>query len=470
MKFWIDDQQIERDTPSTILEAAVSAGIRIPTLCHHPALEPFGSCRLCTVEIEKDGRKRFVTACNYPAEDGLVVRTSTPAVLDIRRMIAELFLARCPQEKQIQDLAKEYGITEPRFKLEDKRCILCGLCCRVCGELVGVYAINFQNRGTDRDVGAPYRELSEDCIACGACSMVCPTSAIREERNIFPLTPADCNEIEEKRLSGERDEDLGVIGELFAARTEIKGQDGGVVTSLLARALDARVIDAAVVVFQREAYGGIAAAVDDIQGIMKAKGTKYIRVSSLSPLIDSLKAGKRRIAVVGTPCQIRVIRKLEQFGYFKEHFPDAEIFLVGLFCFESFDYRRLRAHARELLGIDIEDAERVQIAKGKYTATVEGRDHSCSVRDLDTDIRDGCRFCSDLVSRLADISIGSVGSPDGCSTVIVRSKKGKKLLDGLALIRKVARKEDIVKLAKIKRKNADSNLQRISKGLECQLS
>ena len=83
MRFWIDDQQIEAQTTITILEAALSAGIRIPTLCHHPALESYGSCRLCTVEIEKNGKKRFVTSCNYPVEDGLVVRTATPAVLDI---------------------------------------------------------------------------------------------------------------------------------------------------------------------------------------------------------------------------------------------------------------------------------------------------------------------------------------------------------------------------------------------------
>ena len=250
MRFWIDDQQLEAQTSSTILEAALSAGIKIPTLCHHPALESYGSCRLCTVEIEKNGKKRFVTACNYPIEDGLVVRTATPAVLDIRRMIAELLLSRCPKEKQIQDLAREYGVIEPRFKLEEEKCILCGLCCRVCGEMVGVFAINFQNRGTERSVGAPYGELSKDCIACGACSLVCPTSAISAQRNIFPLTAEDIIGIEEEHLSGERDVDLGVYSELFAARTEIQGQDGGVVTSLLARCLDKGVIDAAVVVYQ----------------------------------------------------------------------------------------------------------------------------------------------------------------------------------------------------------------------------
>lgn len=467
MRFWIDDQQIEAQTSGTILEAALSAGIIIPTLCHHPALESYGSCRLCTVEIEKNGKKRFVTACNYPIEDDLVVRTATPAVLDIRRMIAELLLSRCPKEKQIQDLAREYGVIEPRFKLEEEKCILCGLCCRVCGEMVGVFAINFQNRGTERSVGAPYEELSEDCIACGACSLVCPTSAISAQKNIFPLTAEDIIRIEEEHLSGEKDADLGVYSELFAARTKIRGQDGGVVTSLLARCLDEGVIDAAVVVYQRENNGGRATAVDDIEGVIKAKGTKYVRVSALAPLIDALRGGKRRVAVVGTPCQIRVIRKLEQLDYFKDEFPDAEIFLVGLFCFESFDYRRLRAHAKELLGIDVDDADKIQIAKGRYIATLDGMEYSCSVRELENDIREGCRFCGDLVSRLADISIGSVGSAEGYSSVIVRSEKGKKLLDGLSFCREKAVREDIVKLARMKRRNADRNLERIRKGVEC---
>ena len=83
----------------TILDAAKQSGIDIPTLCHHPALEPYGSCRLCTVEVEKKGRKRFVTACNYPLEEELVVETGSEGVLAIRRMILELLAARCAYQR-----------------------------------------------------------------------------------------------------------------------------------------------------------------------------------------------------------------------------------------------------------------------------------------------------------------------------------------------------------------------------------
>jgi coenzyme F420-reducing hydrogenase beta subunit len=259
-----------------------------------------------------------------------------------------------------------------------------------------------------------------------------------------------------------------LFSELFAAETKIEGQDGGVVTALLARGIETGLLDSAVVVLNREIYGAKAALVDDIQGITGAKGTKYMRVPVMPRLIDALKKGKRRIAVVGTPCQIRVIRKLQHKGYFDNEFADAEIFLLGLFCFESFDYRDLRTHTKELLGIDLDEADKIQIAKGKYIVTHEGRDYSCSVRELENEVREGCRFCGDLVSRLADISIGSIGSPNGCSTVIVRSDRGKRLLEGVQFTRREMNRDEIIKLARLKRRNADKNFQKIIEGLAAQ--
>ncbi len=464
----IDGHEIETDSkscPATILEAARLAGINIPTLCHHPSLKPYGSCRLCTVQIEKNGRKKFVTACNYPVEEGLVVNTCSAEVADIRKMILELLLARCPQEKRLQELAREYGIFKPRFMREDKNCILCGLCYRVCEELVGVSAINAQNRGVFRDVDTPYGELSEDCIGCGACALVCPTSSILERKNIYPVSSADIKEMEEEFLCGMIDSDLGVNREMFAGKSSIEGQDGGMVTSILQRGIEMGLLDAAVVAQKDMSCGAKAVFVDETDLILHAKGTKYVRVSVIAPLMDALQKGKRRIAVVGTPCQIRAVRKLQKQGYFNEKFPDAEIILIGLFCFESFDYELLRNHIRELFGIDLDSAEKMQIARGKFIVAVDGKEYSCRVRELEKEVRSGCPFCDDLVSRLADISIGSIGSPDGYSTVIVRSDRGKKLLEAVQFDRREINRDEIVKLAAIKKKNADKNFAGIVAGL-----
>ena len=462
------EREIEAEVGSipTILDGAKQCSIAIPTLCHHPALEPYGSCRLCTVEVEKKGRKRFVTACNYPLEEGLVVETGSAGVLAIRRMILELLAARCPGERRIQDLAAEYGVDRLRFILEDENCILCGLCHRVCGDLVGVSAINAQNRGILRDVDTPYSQLSEECIACGACALVCPTSSARRRENIYPLLASDISELEAQFLDGAMDGDLGLIKRMFASRSAIEGQDGGMVTAILLRGMESGLLDAAVVTLHDDRCGAKAILAEDADSIIEARGTKYVRISVIPPLMEALQKGRKKVAVVGTPCQIRVVRCLQRAGYFARRFPDAEIYLIGLFCFESFDYGRLKSHIAGLFGLDMNKADKVQIARGKFFVQAEGREHSCRVAELHELVREGCDYCGDLVSRLADVSIGSVGSPEGFSTVIVRSLHGEKLLEGLEFERQEVCREDILKLAAMKKKNAQANFAPILAGLE----
>jgi len=183
----IDSREVKVEEGATILEAAKSAGIDIPTLCYHPALSPFGACRLCSVEVIGQGRSRIVTSCNYPVEEGLIVNTKSPDVIEIRKMLIELLLARAPKAKIIQDLAKEYGVEKTRFEIEDPEnlCILCGLCARICEERIGVSVINFVGRGVDRKVETPFQGTSDVnldvCLACGACAFVCSTGAIKLE-------------------------------------------------------------------------------------------------------------------------------------------------------------------------------------------------------------------------------------------------------------------------------------------------
>jgi len=191
----VDNKEIAVSGGQTILEAvARMLGIgNIPALCYHPAVKPYGACRICTVEVSEDGgsKFKFVAACLYLVKEGLVVRTNTERVRKLRKGIIELLLARCPNVKRIQELAEEYGVEKPRFVLGDQDCILCGLCVRACQEIIGKSAISLVNRGIYREVAAPFYayELREDCIGCGDCAFVCPTGAIEMGPDGKPVLP-----------------------------------------------------------------------------------------------------------------------------------------------------------------------------------------------------------------------------------------------------------------------------------------
>ena len=164
---------------ATLLEAAQFLGMPIPTLCHMDGLSPYGACRLCVVEIGEGERAKLVTACTYPAAEGLKVRTASARVVRARRMVIELLLASCPQSKTIQDLASAYGVRQQRFRQEHEDCILCGRCVRMCKEQMAAGAIGFRHRGRKRDIGTPFDAKSEVCRLCGACMYVCPACQLR---------------------------------------------------------------------------------------------------------------------------------------------------------------------------------------------------------------------------------------------------------------------------------------------------
>ncbi len=190
----IDGQEIQADEGQTVLEIAKANAIEIPTLCYHPLLSPYGACRLCTVEVMQRGRTSLETSCTYPAVDGLVVQTHSLAVLEARKLVLGLLLSRCPNVLVIQDLAREYGITEPPFPTDtpDENCILCGHCVRTCHELVKADVLNFSERGIERRVGPPFLEKTRLCIGCGACTIMCPTGAIEivlEKAAVYEAKP-----------------------------------------------------------------------------------------------------------------------------------------------------------------------------------------------------------------------------------------------------------------------------------------
>lgn len=196
----INGRKIELEKPVTILKAAGIAGIKIPTLCNHELLEPYGGCRLCLVEIEK--MPRLQTACTQYVTDGMVVWTETERVVEARRAVLEFLLINhpldCPYcdkagECELQDLVVKYGPSTGRFaegkrthpeSYDDpiivrnmERCILCARCVRMCDKVQGASAISITNRSSKSFV-EPFSGGRYDCEYCGNCLTVCPVGAI----------------------------------------------------------------------------------------------------------------------------------------------------------------------------------------------------------------------------------------------------------------------------------------------------
>ncbi len=188
----VDNRVIQTDSGVMLLDILNRHGIRVPQLCNHPALAPSGACRLCMVEITKsawNGKSKLVTSCLYPAEEGLIVTTRSPEVLQTRRALLELYLAQHPGSDVVKKLAGEEGIEETPFTVgvEDNLCVMCGLCARVCQDL-GPGAISTLYRGADKMIGPNPEGMGVDCTGCRTCAYLCPTGAIPLQQKDGVLT------------------------------------------------------------------------------------------------------------------------------------------------------------------------------------------------------------------------------------------------------------------------------------------
>ena len=207
----IDGKSIEAPEGTTVLRAAEQAGIEIPRLCDHPALKPFGSCRVCLVEVQ--GMRTLQPSCTLPVSENMVVRTSTPAVTEARKFVLALIFSErnhfCPYcqmtggDCELQNTALEHGMTHwpiapawkpfqvdasnPYILLEHNRCILCRRCVRACSDLVGMSTLGFEERGSQSmltaDLGKPLGQSS--CISCGVCVQVCPTGTLTDRHAAY---------------------------------------------------------------------------------------------------------------------------------------------------------------------------------------------------------------------------------------------------------------------------------------------
>lgn len=175
----IDGREVIAPEGVTILRAAELVGISIPTLCHHQKLEPYGGCRICSVEIDARGRTSVVAACLFPVEQDLVVRTRTDKLARIRKSLLEMMLAHAPDSEQLQNLAVEYGADKDRFEKEASFCIHCGLCVRYCAEVKKKNALGFIDRGSRKEICFIPEIAARECWECKECFPLCPTSALQ---------------------------------------------------------------------------------------------------------------------------------------------------------------------------------------------------------------------------------------------------------------------------------------------------
>ena len=175
----IDGKAVKAKEGMTVLEAAQSAGISIPTLCHHEKLEPFGGCRLCIVEVQVGDWSKRVVSCVYTVEENLIVRTRSEKIDKIRKMILELQLCHAPDSPELLEYAREYGADKDRFEKEASFCIHCGLCVRYCAEVKQKNAVGFVDRGIRKEICFIPEIAAKECWDCKECFPLCPTEALQ---------------------------------------------------------------------------------------------------------------------------------------------------------------------------------------------------------------------------------------------------------------------------------------------------
>jgi formate dehydrogenase major subunit len=212
----IDDRAVTVPAGTSIMRAAIEAGINVPKLCATDSLEPFGSCRLCLVEIE--GRRGYPASCTTPVSEGLKVHTQTPKLADIRRGVMELYISDHPLDCltcaangdcELQDMAGAVGLREvrygydganhldapkdtsnPYFTFDPSKCIVCSRCVRACEETQGTFALTIQGRGFESKVASGIENfMDSECVSCGACVQACPTATLMENSVIQQGVP-----------------------------------------------------------------------------------------------------------------------------------------------------------------------------------------------------------------------------------------------------------------------------------------
>ena len=270
------------------------------------------------------------------------------------------------------------------------RCLTCACVCPVDGIIA--------------TVGVEFPNYEEECTDCSACVRVCP------------------------RFVYEPKSGLGSYIEFIAGQSKrFKGQDGAMVTELIVSAIEMGMIDRGLFVGRDEQWVTEIFHVRDIEQleIPTLGGTKYTFASVLPELKKAVRFTKKGVGIVGTPCMVSGVRKLQQeFPLFREKIK----LVVGLFCTENFHYDELTKYLKEK-GVDFSKLIKTDITMGKFIATMTEGEVKFKVKALEEILPSGCNVCTDFTAVESDASVGSVGSAAGFSTVVVREENAKKIID-----------------------------------------
>ncbi|MFH1593256.1 MAG: 2Fe-2S iron-sulfur cluster-binding protein [Candidatus Omnitrophota bacterium] len=174
VKLTINGAILKAPKGACVLDVALEYGICIPHLCHMQNLNPLGGCRLCIVEVIKNGKAKVTTSCTLEAEEGMVVHAHSDKILKARRNIAEMLVAEAPNSRAIQDIAVRCGVKNVRYPFRNKNCVLCGRCVRACKEIWHSESLGFVGRAQERHVALPFDKRPEYCKLCYSCVELCP--------------------------------------------------------------------------------------------------------------------------------------------------------------------------------------------------------------------------------------------------------------------------------------------------------
>ncbi|MBA7513716.1 Ion-translocating oxidoreductase complex subunit B [subsurface metagenome] len=313
------------------------------------------------------------------------------------------------------EISKLKPIYEPvKVIFESKNCSGCGLCAGICP----VNCLHIYNG---------FGKIDEDkCISCGLCYFVCPRTYLPVK--VLNMTQEKTSEIKEYQK-------VGHFIEAYSARTKIKEisdicQDGGISSTCLHYLFEKNIIDLALgAKMSNTLWRPEPVLLKNKEDILSTAGTKYVNNPNLQ-LLNQKELKDKNIAVVGVPCQMQALLKSKIYDV---GFPSLNNinYRIGIFCMESFSYESLLKIC-EKLNVDINNAKKMDINKGKFFVyTKNGEELNIPIKEISHLGREDCEMCYDLTSESADISIGSIGSPSGWNTVLIRTEKGKELYEEL---------------------------------------